>query len=207
MCNKKQTIVIDHNAPLDIYGHGGSQMLTFAERMAVYRCLLFEKGFACSRYRGIRGILRLSVQFFKNESRSLFRRSQQHVTANERTSPEFERWARAMEGLQDLPQCGQGSEGAADKRAVIVIDERFTWPWNVYYNEGGKRKRLPLRLYPSTLWFYVRLVPGKLSRSVRNSLHGLTRFGKSRRHAPSNTRSSRKDGPPSDNPCREAEQS
>ena len=95
----------------------------------------------------------------------------------------------------------------ADKRAVIVIDERFTWPWNVYYNEGGKRKRLPLRLYPSTLWFYVRLVPGKLSRSVRNSLHGLTRFGKSRRRAPSNTRNSRKDGPPSDNPCREAEQS
>ena len=113
MKKENSVIVIDYNDPLSFYKHGSSQKLTFAERMSVYRLLLFRKGFACPRYQAIRGILRLSVQFFKNESKSLFRRSQQQSMRNDKTSPEFERWARAMEGLQDCPQCGQGSEATA----------------------------------------------------------------------------------------------
>ncbi len=113
MKKENSVIVIDYNDPLSFYKHGASQRPTFAERMSVYRLLLFRKGFACPRYRGIRGILRLSVQFFRNESKSLFRRSQQQSIRNDRTSPEFERWARAMEGLQDRPQWGQGSEATA----------------------------------------------------------------------------------------------
>lgn len=113
MRKEKHVIVIDYNDPLSFYKPGNSQRLTFAERMEVYRLLLFEKGFACPRYKGIRGILRLSAQFFRNESKSLFRRSQQQVMSNERTLPEFERWAKVMEGRQERPQYGQGSEATA----------------------------------------------------------------------------------------------
>ena len=113
MKKEKHVIVIDYNDPLSFYKPGNSQRLTFAERMSVYRLLLFKKGFACPRYQGIRGILRLSVQFFKNESRSLFRRSQQQVMSNDKTSPEFEHWAKTMEGREDRPQCGQGSDATA----------------------------------------------------------------------------------------------
>lgn len=113
MRKEVRVIVIDYNEPLNFYDRKGSQRLTFRERMLLYYYLLFKKGFACPRYQGIRGILRLSVQFFKNESKSLFRRSQQQVISNERTPPEFERWAKAMEGLHDCPQCGQGSEATA----------------------------------------------------------------------------------------------
>lgn len=113
MKKEKHVIVIDYNDPLSFYKPGSSQRLTFTERMEVYRLLLFRKGFACPRYQGIRGILRLSVQFFKNESRSLFRRSQQHVMSNDKTSPEFEHWAKTMEGREDRPQYGQGSEATA----------------------------------------------------------------------------------------------
>lgn len=113
MRKEKHVIVIDYNDPLSLYGHGGTQRLTLAERMTVYRLLLFKKGFTCQRYRGIRGILLLLIQALRNESKSLFRRSQQHVISKEKISPEFERWERAMEGLQDRPQCGQGSEATA----------------------------------------------------------------------------------------------
>lgn len=113
MRKEKHVIVIDYNDPLSFYKPENSQRLTLAERMSVYRLLVFRKGFACPRYQGICGILRLSVQFFRNESRLLFRHSQQQVMSNERTLPEFERWAKVMEGRQDRPQCGQGSEATA----------------------------------------------------------------------------------------------
>ena len=74
MRKEKHVIVIDYNDPLNIYGNRGCCKLAFAERMTVYRNLLFEKGFACQRYQGMRGILRLLIQALRNESRSFFRR-------------------------------------------------------------------------------------------------------------------------------------
>ena len=149
MRKEKHVIVIDHDDPLSFYKPGSSQRLTFAERMSVYRLLLFRKGFACPRYRGIRGILRLSVQFFKNESKSLFRRSQQQDISKERTSPEFERWARAME---------------------FTFVNGTPWPWNCYLWKGREERKLPLRMYPKELYIYIRHELCRAFRSVRNSL-------------------------------------
>ena len=115
MKKRKRVILIDYDNPCRIYAAGiSSGFPSFSERMRAYRCMAFKKGFVSSRYRGMSGIFRLLIQIVRNEMMSLFRLSQQHDTLNEHAAPEFERWAKAMEGLQERPQCGQGSEDMAD---------------------------------------------------------------------------------------------
>lgn len=99
---------------------------------------------------------------------------------------------------------GRNLEEQAAKKKVLIINERFTWPWKIYiYQWGGRKKRLPLRLYPLVIMFYLKMVHGKLSRSVRSCLRGLTQHGKYRIHVLSNTRNSKKDERPANNPYRE----
>lgn len=84
---------------------------TLRERTRAYRSMLSGNH---SFYKGIRGILLASVHILRNESKSLFRCSQQKpVRLNESAIPEFDTWAKAMEGLHERPQCGQGSEATA----------------------------------------------------------------------------------------------
>lgn len=111
MKKNKRLLMIDYNAPMRIIPVGeGSCTPTFTERMRAYRLMVSRKGLVCGRYRGISGIFRLLIQIARNESMSLFRFSQQQTTSKDTQSPEFERWAREMEGLQERPQCGQGSD-------------------------------------------------------------------------------------------------